>query len=79
MYSLTLKAQGIGKEKSEMLLERIKKLCEEKHMSIAGLEKAAGIANATIRTWDKSNPRIDTLQKVAAVLECSINDLISKE
>ena len=79
MYSLTLKAQGIGKEESEMLLERIKKLCEEKHMSIAGLEKAAGIANATIRTWDKSNPRIDTLRKVATVLECSIDDLIGKK
>lgn len=62
-----------------MLLARIKAKCEEKNMSIAALEKAAGIANATIRTWDRSNPRIDTLQKVAAALGCSINDLIDKE
>lgn len=61
-----------------MLLEKIKDLCEEKKMSIAALEKAAGIANATIRGWDKSSPRIDTLQKVAAVLGCSINDLIGE-
>ena len=61
-----------------MLLEKIKELCEEKKMSIAALEKAAGIANATIRGWDKSSPRIDTLQKVAAVLGCSINDLIGE-
>lgn len=62
-----------------MLLEKIKELCEEKKMSIAALEKAAGIANATIRGWDKSNPRIDTLQKVASVLGCSINDLIGEK
>ena len=61
-----------------MLLEKIKDLCEEKKMSIAALEKAAGIANATIRGWDKSSPRIDTLQKVAAVLGCSIKDLIGE-
>lgn len=61
-----------------MILERIKALCEEKNMSISALEKAAGIANATIRCWDKSSPRIDTLQKVADVLGCNINDLIDK-
>lgn len=62
-----------------MLLERIKALCEEKNMSIAALEKTAGIANATIRGWDKSSPRIDTLQKVATVLGCSIDDLIGEK
>ena len=62
-----------------MLLDIVRAKCEEKNMSIAALEKEAGIANATIRGWDKSSPRIDTLQKVAAVLGCSIDELVNEE
>lgn len=61
-----------------MILETVKTLCEEKKINISTLEKKAGIANGTIRGWDKSSPRIVTLEKVAKVLDCSINELVSK-
>ena len=44
---------------------KIESLCKEKGISIARLEKDCDIGNATIRRWDKSFPRIDTLKKVA--------------
>lgn len=60
-----------------MLYDRVKKLCEEKKLSIAALEKAAGIANGTISAWGKGTPTIMTVKKVAEVLEVSIDDLVA--
>lgn len=48
-----------------MLYAKIESLCKDKGISIAKLEKDCDIGNATIRRWDKSFPRIDTLKKVA--------------
>lgn len=48
-----------------MLYAKIETLCKEKGVSIAKVEKECNIGNATIRRWDKSFPRIDTLKKVA--------------
>lgn len=48
-----------------MLYEKIESLCKNSGISIAKLEKDCDIGNATIRRWDKSFPRIDTLKKVA--------------
>lgn len=48
-----------------MLYAKIKSLCKEKGVSIAKVEKECNIGNATIRRWDRSFPRIDTLKKVA--------------
>lgn len=46
-------------------------------MSISALEKKCGLGNATIRGWENSVPRIDTLQKVSEVTGISISELIS--
>lgn len=59
-----------------MLYERIKKMCEERGLNISRLEKAAGIANGTISAWTTGAPSIMTIQKVAKVLEISIDELI---
>lgn len=53
----------IGGEK--LLYAKIESLCKENGVSIAKVEKECNIGNATIRRWDKSFPRIDTLKKVA--------------
>lgn len=62
-YSLRFVNSKIGGEK--LLYAKIESLCKEKGISIAKLEKNCDIGNATIRRWDKSFPRIDTLKKVA--------------
>lgn len=61
-----------------MIYDKIKKLCDEKGLTIKELETRAGIGNAVVREWNTSNPRIDTLQKVAAVLEISIDELVKE-
>lgn len=60
-----------------MILERIKELCKEKNISIAGLEKEIGVGNGVIRNWDKSSPRVDTIKKVAEFLGVTVEKLIS--
>lgn len=48
-----------------MIFDKIAKLCKEKEISIAGLEKECGLGNATIRGWKESSPSSENLKKVA--------------
>ena len=62
-----------------MIFKNVCRLCKEKGISIARLEKEAGLGNATIRGWSESSPRIGNLQAVAKVLGCTIEDLLSEK
>ncbi len=62
-----------------MLLERIKKKCKEQNISIARLEKEAGLGNATVRCWDVRSPSVENLQKVCAVLGVTLDDLLRED
>lgn len=59
-----------------MIFNNIKKICDEKGISISQLEKEAGLGNGTISGWKESMPRIDKLQAVAKVLNSEVNKLI---
>lgn len=61
-----------------MIFDNIKKMCEEKNISIARLEAETGIGNGTIGRWEKSIPRIDTLRKVAAYLDVPLTELLEE-
>ena len=60
-----------------MIFDNISRLCSEKGISIARLERESGLGNATIRGWKTSQPTVDKLQAVARVLECDLNDLLA--
>lgn len=62
-----------------MVYENIKKLCSEKGISIAAVEKEAGIGNGVIGGWREGSPRVDSLMKVANVLGTSLDELVKKE
>lgn len=62
-----------------MIFDNISRLCNEKGISIAKLEKESGLGNATIRGWTTSSPRIENLLKVADILGCSVDDLLVSE
>lgn len=62
-----------------MLFEKISNLCKEKGISIARLEEECGLGNATVRRWNVSMPRLDSLQKVANYLGVPVSDLLSPE
>lgn len=59
-----------------MIYENIKAICEEKNISISALEKKAALGNGTIGKWRDSKPKVDTLAKVAGVLNVSLSRLM---
>ncbi len=61
-----------------MVFENVKKICDEKGMSISQLEKKAGLGNGTIGGWRTSAPRLDSLQAVAKVLKVKVDKLLKE-
>ena len=57
----------------------IKKLCEERKISVNSLEKATGIGRGNIGRWDRVSPGIDKVTAVADYLGVSIDDLTGRE
>lgn len=49
------------------------------NLPICEIEKRAKIANGTIGGWRTGKPYAEMLQKVAKVLECTIEDLLKGE
>lgn len=62
-----------------MLLKNIRRLCSEKSVAIAKLERETGIGNGTIGRWDISSPSIENVQKVAEYFGVTVDELIKKE
>lgn len=61
------------------MLEKIKKLCQERGITIAVLEKTLGFGRDTICKWENSIPRADRLKVVADYFEVSMDDLLQEE
>lgn len=59
-----------------MIYEKVKQICEDKGMTIMALESKAGIGNGVIGRWRESIPAIDTVSKVADVLDVTVDSLI---
>jgi hypothetical protein len=59
-----------------LLYRRIKAICDHLGITIAYLEKKAGISNGSIDGWDTGSPTIKSLKKVADVLGMSVDKLI---
>lgn len=64
-----------------MIYENVKRLCDERNITVMELEKACGIANGTIGKWGlrKSSPRVETLLRVASFFDVSMDELVRKE
>lgn len=61
-----------------MVYENVKKICGQKGISIAQLEKDAGLGNGTIGGWRTSAPRVDSLQAVAKILKVKMEKLLQE-
>lgn len=61
---------------SNIIYSNIMRLLDEKKMTRAKLENAAGLGNGTIESWKDGNPTIAKLESVANVLGCRVSDLI---
>lgn len=61
------------------ILEKIKKYCAEKEISIASFERMCGIGNGTIDDWDKSDPSLSSLLKIEKATGISVSEWLRKE
>ena len=61
-----------------MIYENVLRLCEERKISIARLEKECGLGNATVRGWSElqDGPRVTKLKKVADYFGVSVDELL---
>lgn len=59
------------------IYDKIKKLCEEKGVSVRQVEAAAGLKNGAISKWNESSPTVKSLKAVADVLKVKVDKLIS--
>lgn len=60
------------------LKERIKALADENGISLPSLESELGFGNSTIVKWDKSTPKSDKLEKVAAYFNVTTDFLLGR-
>lgn len=60
------------------MYEKIKKLCEDRHISIAYLEGACGIGARSIYKWNINRPSIDKVKAVADYFGCTVDELIKE-
>lgn len=67
----------LGEERT--IFDNIHRRAKEKGLSVNEVEKKAGIGVGSTYKWDKSSPTVRNISKVAEVLECSVEDLISTE
>lgn len=59
-----------------MVYTRIKQICESKGVSVAFVEREAGLTNGSISKWDNSKPIAESLHSVAKVLGTTVEDLL---
>ncbi|HLS09757.1 helix-turn-helix transcriptional regulator, partial [Lentibacillus sp.] len=65
-----------------MIGEKIKRLRKEKQMSISELAEKAGVAKSYLSSIERNlqtNPSIQFIEKISAVLDVPVNDLIRED
>lgn len=62
-----------------MLLTNIIRICKERGISIAKLERECGISNGTIGKWKVSSPTVENVRRVAEFLGTTVDALITEE
>ena len=58
-----------------MIYDKIKELCKEKGMSVAAVERKAGLSSGAISKWNNSTPA-ENLNSVAKILKVKIDKLL---
>ena len=60
----------------KILYEKIKKLCENRNISVTFLESKLGFARSSICKWDVNSPSIARIKAVADYFKISVDELI---
>lgn len=59
------------------MLHKIKELCREQGITVAELERLAGLNQRTMAKWDETMPAADKLARVARVLHTTVEELLA--
>lgn len=59
-----------------MYYKKVEAYCKKNNIAISVFEKNCGLGNGTISGWVDSNPRIDSLKKVADEMGISLGELL---
>lgn len=62
-----------------MLYNNVKRICEEKGISVGKIEKDLQLSNGSICKWNENEPGIRKVQKVADYLGVSIEELLAED
>lgn len=70
-----------SKDTRDIFRKKLPQLMDRARMNQTDLAKAVGKSEASVSLWLSGGafPRIDTIQKIAEALNCSIKDLFEKE
>ena len=63
--------------KNSGLYTNVRTICRERHMTVAELERAAGLGNGVVRKWDSASPTLRTVIAVARCLGVTLDELIA--
>ncbi|WP_421406146.1 helix-turn-helix domain-containing protein [Lacticaseibacillus paracasei] len=58
------------------LYQRVKKVSKQRGLTLTQVSNKAGLGEKTIYKWQKQNPKAETIQKVADVLQVSVDYLL---
>lgn len=61
------------------MLHKIKELAKEKHITMAELEKVAGVSSKGIYRWDEQEPSVRKVYRVAKALGTTVEVLLEGE
>ena len=59
------------------LYTNIRNICEKRNITIAELERAAGLGNGVVRKWNSASPTLRTVIAVARCLGVTLDELIA--
>lgn len=59
------------------MLQNIIRLCKERNISLAELERQAGINQKSIYRWDENTPSVDKVKKVADFFGITMEELLT--
>ena len=62
-----------------MYYDAIKRICDDKGISIRALEMKAGIGKGIVGKWKKSDPSTSNLKKVAEALDVPVSVIIEPQ
>lgn len=61
-----------------MIFTNVSRLCKERGISVAKLERELGLGNATVRGWKSSFPTVDKMKLVADYFGVTLDELLAE-